>query len=51
VIRIYGASDDLVEIEAPSGDDELPAYDKPRGILVGTTSRGLLRGSRDRLPT
>ncbi len=42
MIRIYGASDDLVEVEAPSGNDELGAFDKEVALLVGTANAGLV---------
>jgi hypothetical protein len=34
MIRIYGSSDDLVEIEGGGHDDEIGAYDKPRCIEI-----------------
>lgn len=42
-IKIYGASDDLVEIEGPGGD-ELGAYGKRREITITTGGLGVVVG-------
>lgn len=41
MIRIYGASDDLVEIEGHPDGDEVGCYDKDVCILIGDTTAGL----------
>jgi len=41
MLRIYGASDDLVEIEGIVSD-ELGAYERARTITVGDTSGGVV---------
>lgn len=42
MIRIYGASDDLVEVEGPSGHNEFGAFDKEIALLIGDGSGGLV---------
>lgn len=44
-MRIYGASDDLLEIECDNGDDqdqEIGCYDKTVWVRIGEESEGLL---------
>lgn len=43
MIRIYGASDDLVEVEADDGTgDEIGSYEQETTILVGTIKAGVV---------
>ena len=42
MIRIYGASDDLVEIEGHPDGEEVGCYDKDVVVIIGTMTAGLV---------